>query len=270
LYLHTVLIIILDGQIKHIGDYESISGIFDASIVSSIVHTEVKAPEEKRKLTNENEDAEIDYLIEVEHLRADRQSMSLFMKYVQAFNLPLYCVYLLFLCVFSTGAVAISNIYIAQWVSESGREGSLGKLGTYAIFGFSSSKLKKLCIFDTAQILAIFIGTAYAIQTYGSYNAAQKLHDRTVHSILRAPMSFFDKTPIGRILNRLSSDIERVDTGISHLYAFLFILISEVVQCLLAMFIAIPWLIIVVTPLFVAFVLSVVSFPRCHNCNFLL
>lgn len=37
---------------------------------------------------------------------------------------------------------------------------------------------------------------------------AQKLFERMLHSVLRAPMSFFDSTPTGRILNRVSFSFE--------------------------------------------------------------
>jgi ATP-binding cassette subfamily C (CFTR/MRP) protein 1 len=41
--------------------------------------------------------------------------------------------------------------------------------------------------------------------------AARTLHQRFADRLLHSPMSFFDTTPIGRILNRVSRDVETVD-----------------------------------------------------------
>ncbi len=41
--------------------------------------------------------------------------------------------------------------------------------------------------------------------------ASKHLHHSMLMNILRSPMSFFDTTPIGRILNRFSRDVETVD-----------------------------------------------------------
>eukprot|EP01087_Luapelamoeba_hula_P012571 TRINITY_DN3508_c0_g1_i1.p1 TRINITY_DN3508_c0_g1~~TRINITY_DN3508_c0_g1_i1.p1 ORF type:complete len:1538 (+),score=302.45 TRINITY_DN3508_c0_g1_i1:61-4674(+) len=46
---------------------------------------------------------------------------------------------------------------------------------------------------------------------YGSINSARVLHERLLKTLVRAPMAFFDTTPIGRILNRFSKDIYTVD-----------------------------------------------------------
>lgn len=44
--------------------------------------------------------------------------------------------------------------------------------------------------------------------------AAQTFHDSMLYSVLRCNMQFFESTPIGRILNRFSKDIEATETKI--------------------------------------------------------
>lgn len=52
------------------------------------------------------------------------------------------------------------------------------------------------------------------IQKLTSYSAGRYLHGILLMGLLRAPISFFDKTPTGRILNRFAKDIESIDTAL--------------------------------------------------------
>ena len=48
----------------------------------------------------------------------------------------------------------------------------------------------------------------------GSYKSSKYLHETALKRVLDAPMSFFDTTPIGRILNRFSKDQDALDSQV--------------------------------------------------------
>ena len=54
------------------------------------------------------------------------------------------------------------------------------------------------------------IATHYLIRV-----ASTSIHNKMADCLTRAPSSFFDKTPLGTILNRFSSDLALVDRFIS-------------------------------------------------------
>lgn len=72
-------------------------------------------------------------------------------------------------------------------------------LGVYGAMGI----LQTLFQFVTAIAMAI-----------GCLNAARDIHDNLLQQTLRLPMSFFDTTPLGRIVNRFAKDMDIVDTMI--------------------------------------------------------
>ena len=56
----------------------------------------------------------------------------------------------------------------------------------------------------------------------GAITASRLIHKRLLVNILRLPMSFFDTTPSGRILNRFSKDIYTIDEIVPRsIFAFL-------------------------------------------------
>lgn len=54
-----------------------------------------------------------------------------------------------------------------------------------------------------------------AVVFYGSLRASKRLHEQLLHHLMRAKFRFFDSTPLGRIINRFSKDIEAVDQEVA-------------------------------------------------------
>lgn len=68
----------------------------------------------------------------------------------------------------------------------------------------------------TMQLNWLNIGLAVLIGAFllarGALRASSKLHKGILDRGLKAPMSFFESTPTGRIINRFAKDIDVVDT----------------------------------------------------------
>eukprot|EP01029_Cantina_marsupialis_P002869 TRINITY_DN1275_c0_g1_i10.p1 TRINITY_DN1275_c0_g1~~TRINITY_DN1275_c0_g1_i10.p1 ORF type:complete len:1325 (+),score=521.20 TRINITY_DN1275_c0_g1_i10:63-4037(+) len=72
-----------------------------------------------------------------------------------------------------------------------------------------------LMIFAILNIVYVFMqfGLTWMFMV-GSLNASTRLHDGLLASILRAPVKFFDVTPVGRVLNRFTKDVDLADQSL--------------------------------------------------------
>ncbi|TMW62290.1 hypothetical protein Poli38472_009783 [Pythium oligandrum] len=103
----------------------------------------------------------------------------------------------------------------------------------------------------------VALNVAYAVSLYirsvaiyvRGLRASKILFKSLLGRILRAPTSFFDTTPIGRIVNRLSKDVYTVDEGIPATWSQLFNTFMNVIFTLVT--------ISIVTPMFMAILLPV-------------
>ncbi|CAN7998510.1 unnamed protein product [Ixodes hexagonus] len=96
----------------------------------------------------------------------------------------------------------------------------------------------------------------------GAMRAASSIHNELLQSVMRTPISFFDTTSMGRIVNRFSRDVDLIDQEVPFLMSINLVDIALIV--LLVIVICIPSayfavIVAVVLPLFL--VLTVVSLP---------
>ncbi|KAH8548093.1 hypothetical protein BGW37DRAFT_560333 [Umbelopsis sp. PMI_123] len=83
----------------------------------------------------------------------------------------------------------------------------------------------------------------YAVVNIGALNAGRLLFSEMLECVFRAPLRFFDTTPVGRILNRFAKDMETIDSMIGNYIVEFFVALINVVSVLLLIGVIIPWLI---------------------------
>ncbi|XP_022253201.1 multidrug resistance-associated protein 1-like [Limulus polyphemus] len=134
-----------------------------------------------------------------------------------------------------------SNIWLSAWSNDDPLpDGSQDvqqtnlRLGVYGALG-------------AGQAVFVLLGT-FAL-SFGSMKASNLLHKEILHHILRSPMCFFDTTPIGRIMNRFSKDIDVLDTTVpTNLRSFMTTLLQVI---------AILFVISMETPIFLAVIVPI-------------
>ncbi|KAF3928827.1 hypothetical protein AA313_de0206435 [Arthrobotrys entomopaga] len=128
----------------------------------------------------------------------------------------------------------MSTIWLSWWTS--GKYG-LSK-GAY-IAGYVGLGL--------AQALFMFI-FALTLTVCGT-EASKTLMERAMRSVLRAPMSFFDTTPLGRIVNRFSKDVDIMDNNLTDAMRMYFFTLAMVTTVFVLIIVYFPWFAIALVPL---------------------
>lgn len=78
---------------------------------------------------------------------------------------------------------------------------------------FSNKSLGLGIYFGVVSVMVVSSLVRALVFTSVSARASVRLHRDLITNIMRAPVNlFFDVTPVGRILNRLSSDMDHIDT----------------------------------------------------------
>ena len=91
--------------------------------------------------------------------------------------------------------------------------------------------------------------------------AATILHASILKSGLRAPMSFFDSTPIGRIINRFSKDIDVVDRQLPRTLHSWIVCSLSILGTVIVISYSTPMFLVVVLPMSVFYYLVQVHHP---------
>ncbi|WP_413288638.1 ABC transporter transmembrane domain-containing protein [Bdellovibrio sp. HCB337] len=83
--------------------------------------------------------------------------------------------------------------------------------------------------------------------------AGQSMHNKMLRSVLHAPVRFFDSTPVGRILQRFSRDIESVDIYLQWMFSSAVNCAMHVIASLVLILGLMPFMVFVIGPVMVLY-----------------
>lgn len=152
-----------------------------------------------------------------EHREQGKVQWKIYWEYAKACN-PRNVFIFLFFIVLSMFLSVMGNVWLKHWSEVNSKYGTNPHAGRYL-----------------AIYLALGISSAFStlIQTvilwvFCTIRGSRYLHAIMTASVLRAPMVFFETTPIGRILNRFSNDIYKVDELLGRTFSQFFVNVIKV------------------------------------------
>ncbi|KRF85622.1 multidrug resistance-associated protein 1 isoform X11 [Drosophila virilis] len=138
-------------------------------------------------------------LIETEKSQTGGVDFAVYKHYIKSVGIFLSVATLVLNFVFQAFQIG-SNLWLTQWSNDKAVEHDTGLrnmyLGVYGAFGFG-------------QVGSTFFSSLAV--SLGGLQCSRILHNSLLHSNLRWPMELFDTTPLGRIVNRFSKDIDTID-----------------------------------------------------------
>lgn len=114
--------------------------------------------------------------------------------------------------------------------------------------------LSSIFVYGAIGLAALALSLANMLfWTERGIRAGQILHDRMLNSLLRAQIRFFDSTPVGRILQRFSRDVESVDLYLQRSFDQMTHIIIEVLLCLALIVAVVPMSIVLIAPVLLVY-----------------
>ncbi|KAF9423916.1 Canalicular multispecific organic anion transporter 2 [Podila epigama] len=136
-----------------------------------------------------------------------------------------------------------TNLWLKYWTTpESSGKHPVGLLlGVYALLIIS--------------YMIVTVIVSYVVMVLAAIRASTRLHENLLSTMLRLPMSFFDTTPLGRIVNRFSSDVFSTDESLPFNWINVFSCAMSVLGTIVVIATTTPIFLAMVPPLVVVYLL---------------
>ena len=200
----------------------------------------LKEDEQKEKELEKNKAK----LTEEEQSETGSVKWSVYFEYMKKVGISNWIITVV--CMIIMGCFNIGgSMWLSRWSGDSNDEQSKNdtslrnlRIGVYAALGVGEAA------FSFAFTLIVAISTLLG---------SKLLHNEMLNNVLRAPMSYFDTTPMGRILNRFSRDIDVCDTMLQMNIRFMLMNLFRIVCSFIVIGIETPYMLIAIPPVCVIY-----------------
>ncbi|WYZ45230.1 hypothetical protein EsH8_VIII_000546 [Colletotrichum jinshuiense] len=127
----------------------------------------------------------------------------MFFRYMTYFGSPRYAVFCLLMMLSLQLSIMAGTLWLSVWVEAYNKEVAVDiafYLGIYTAITVAESIL-------FAMVVLVFEN--------GAWHAARKLHTDFIRAVMNVSLTWYKKTPVGRIINRFSSDMSSLDLSVS-------------------------------------------------------
>ncbi|KAK3094622.1 hypothetical protein FSP39_004144, partial [Pinctada imbricata] len=176
---------------------------------------------------------------------------AVFLSYIKAMGY-----FATFFSVFSLaafhGLTVYGNFFLTYWTEDE----YLNNQSLSYTSEYTNRNVYYLTVYGVLGIFqGIFVLTFALVGMHSLVRASGAFHSAMLHSIMRSPMSFFDTTPLGRIMNRFSSDIDILDDRLPFSYRLFFYHFFSMVGILVVISITTPVFLVAIIPVGVVYIL---------------
>lgn len=136
----------------------------------------------------------------------------------------------------------ISDVILAQWVHASNQNGANNSTN-----GTANGLFEVYTGLAVANSLVTLVRSF--LFAYAGLRAAIIVHGVLLKSVVRAKFKFFDVTPVGRMLNRFSSDTYTIDDSLPFILNIFLAQFFGLMGALITTLYALPWIGVVIVPI---------------------
>lgn len=146
--------------------------------------------------------------------------------------------WVIILNVISTIGYLVAALWLGHWPEVEAKLGTGDALAILAVLAFS-------ILFFTLLRILMFQWSSLAL--------AISMHKKALWAVLRAPMSWLDTTPGGRIINRFSSDMSKIDLDLQGSMQNLLRAVCDLVASILVAGTVLPVIFLIFVPILLAY-----------------